>query len=542
GRVLDRMNRGREVIESFSRTLALHQKYAEGDTGEIAAIKSNIVLIEGRLSDDHCMWESQIAALAPFVQLSPEAFRDQSERALTHLRELWDAGRHDEALAFAAQTIAPYTQVPEVIVARGHIGTGIGNIASFRAHIGDFSAAIPIAEFATLFFREHGIAPSDEHLLSALTSYGQILVESGHLERAEAVFTEELRTVESVFTPTNPLRVGVPPLLARVWIESGRLGDAERLLSAQPQWTLLYRFCLGVLRAAQHRFDEAAALTQDFLADEATPENYEVLLFACELLRRSGRTEEAVSRLKHFLDRETPVLQSSCDYNRRGAEYRLARVQPELARCLIALGRLEEAGAAQEAGRHELARICGLRHPHALDALEASIQFALASGQRDLAAQWAKELVERTPQDHPAREGRGMLLRLIKDPEELPELTLQAFVESEGSSMSFQYLVKACELLEDDLARSQDREIVMGCAQFGFGDHDGAAERLSRGGGSNELAEALRLTVLAKCQAERGHTAAARAMADAAAVSIESLPDHQAKVLTDRLSRALPGK
>ncbi|MEQ8767242.1 MAG: serine/threonine-protein kinase, partial [Planctomycetota bacterium] len=47
GRVLDRTNRGREAIESFSRALALHQKYAEGDTGEIAAIKSNIVLIEG---------------------------------------------------------------------------------------------------------------------------------------------------------------------------------------------------------------------------------------------------------------------------------------------------------------------------------------------------------------------------------------------------------------------------------------------------------------------------------------------------------------
>jgi DNA-binding NtrC family response regulator/tetratricopeptide (TPR) repeat protein len=297
-----------------SRAIALHTralKYAElaHDSRGIGLVHYELALCYKQVGDTGIVRDHLTAAAAAL-----HAVGDRRHLALVHSLSavlLAQNGRWEEATAALRQgeRLALDIQADDVLAGILH---NQANVALMLHH---YDQALPLAQRSVSL---HETLGSSHGLAVALATLGQIYVQLGDLDRAEAVLTRTLDV-------RSPVKFGettgaVFDTLAQICMMRGSYEQAgEHLRHASEaygsygsqtmrwyEWSIRILGVKLAIRRGAH--DEAVALADEMARTPGVPpvEAIQADLAACEALVAAGRVVEAAERLKACESRMDP--------------------------------------------------------------------------------------------------------------------------------------------------------------------------------------------------------------------------------------------
>jgi class 3 adenylate cyclase/tetratricopeptide (TPR) repeat protein len=294
--VLARVALFRDTDNACARELAtraLEVAEPDDDVGRFDALEvlGMVYWCEGGLTEVERLADERLA-IAERIGRS-----DLSSAVLLELNDVFNARlepvRAREALTRAAElvdgSVSPTT--------RGWVLRAIGRQATVDGRLDEAEVAL---EDARALFAESGAALTEARTLNVL---GRVAARKGQPARAEARFREAMRILKPI--EDRGTLVESQRLLAQVLLEEGRIDEAERFALEARQTVgagdassaSTTRLALGLVRAAQHRDEEAEALLReaDAILRPTGFRSYRVepLQALAAFLRSRGRDDEA---------------------------------------------------------------------------------------------------------------------------------------------------------------------------------------------------------------------------------------------------------
>jgi DNA-binding NtrC family response regulator/tetratricopeptide (TPR) repeat protein len=413
---------------------------------------------------------------------------DRRHLALVHSLSgisLAQQSRHDEAMTALRQA----ERIAEMVHADDVVATACGNQANVMMMEHRYEQAVVLAERSVALHEAHG---SGHGLAVALATLGQICVRLADLDRAEQALHRALEVRSPIqFHETTG---AVFDTLAQIHLVRGdydrteeslaRAGEAYGAYGRQTsQW---YEWSVRVLGARlalrRHDFDQAIALADRILADEAPPfDALQATLIATDALIASGRLADAEARLASVADTLDPRSDPAAwgEYLRlRGALVAKTTSQTDAYHAIAQsatlfdlLGERYQAGLSQLALGGLLAR-SGARSAAARHLDKATALFEQLGAARDLSDVRAARTLLESPGSgeyvSPA-DADDALVRRIVDAAALPDLlgreTAAALLEASSGTAAVLYValpagdvrVVAAAGCDDPTARSLAR-------------------------------------------------------------------------------------
>ncbi|MDC0716525.1 serine/threonine-protein kinase [Nannocystis bainbridge] len=348
GQVEHRAGRFAAAEEWFVQALAHAEQHLGSRSHSTLLARGMVALVQGERGE----YDAALAQFERLAEVQAEVFGPSHPAVATHHNNraalLRQSGREDEALAEFSQALAIWRAAygpdhPDVGMAHGNIASALLT----RGLPGDFELAEPHLRRA-IATRERSLGPDDPDLAVELSNLGSLHLFRLELDEAERQLVRALEICERTAGAEHP-RVVLPLLVLAE--AAGLRGDLaaqrrhyERALKIQeaslgPEhpdlaWTLrgLAEVALreGALDLAEGLLARAEALDARAGADE------ERALAALGLRGRLALRRGDVATACDLLARSLPGSARTFDPAR-------AELSSELARCLVAAGRADEA-------------------------------------------------------------------------------------------------------------------------------------------------------------------------------------------------------
>jgi eukaryotic-like serine/threonine-protein kinase len=267
-------------------TLALYRTMPAVPQLEMADAIADLGLVQfaaGRIAASEAPLREALAMAQPYELERPHALRSIRSALAKALTAL---GRFDEAVRVTEANIAAITRV----YGADHPTNAeqiyqLGTIARMR---GEHDAAIAAYRRALEIYR-HAYGPEHSYVATTLTSLGTSIGASGRVEEALAILSEARATYQRSLGPDHPHVAIATTTLGNMRLRAGDLAGAEREFA-----TALAAFARS--GDGRHPYAEAARMAHDRLSGEFGPADYRVLDAARTLTRclvELGRREEA---------------------------------------------------------------------------------------------------------------------------------------------------------------------------------------------------------------------------------------------------------
>jgi serine/threonine protein kinase len=285
---------------------------------------------------------------------------------------------------------------PDTLISRG-------NLASAYRATGQFELALPLYQ-RTLKAYEAKLGPDNPGSLATRNGVATVLQELGHTDQAVPLLLRNLKGCETTLGEDHPNTLAARNNLARAYQDVGRfdlamplfdkvVAQARKKLGANHRSTLtIIESWIGAL-AADHQYDKAIAASKELLPLQRKQYGSDDLRLAAAL----GRLGSVLVAAKQPVDAE-PVLRESITIRTKKEPDAWSTFNAQALLGVALLGQKNYAEAepllvrGYEGMKQRQAKIPVKEKVRLTEALERLVQLCDATGKKDEAAKWRKEL------------------------------------------------------------------------------------------------------------------------------------------------------